>query len=167
MITDEELLMVSTIADKQVQIERHLAEAEEIIAGLKKDLETVRDKELPNAMAEVGLSSMTLTNGRKITLSTEVYASIPKDNPAAFQWLRSSGFGALIKNVISVEFGKDEDALATEAAETLASAGFSPTQKETVHPMTLKAFLKEQIGKGTDVPLKDFGAFVVTRSKVS
>lgn len=167
-ITDEEFSLISKLAHKQVELESAIEQLEEALKKKKQELNDVRDRDLPNALAEVGVASVTLKNGAKISVKQEVYASIPEARAqAAFHWLRSNDFGALIKNVISAEFGKGEDEAAIEAARLLAEGGFTPHQKESVHPMTLKAFLKEQVEKGTEVPLDLFGAYVVNRTKVA
>lgn len=167
VITDDELSSVAALASRQAELEYRIKRGESLLDDLKKEWRQIAEHDLPNAIQEVGLSTFTLADGRKISTKTEVYASIPKDNPnKAFAWLRANGHGALIKNVISAEFGKGEDEQAVEAASALAEAGFKPSQKESVHPMTLKAFLKEQLEKGVDVPLEDFGAHIVTRAKV-
>jgi hypothetical protein len=102
-----------------------------------------------------------------VSTKQEYYASIPAEKSGqAFAWLREHGYGAIIKNVISAEFGKGEDEKALEAATVLAEAGFKPSQKESVHPMTLKAFVKEQMEKGNEVPADLLGVFTITRSKV-
>ena len=45
--------------------------------------------------------------------------------------------------------------------------GLNYEQKETVHPQTLKALLKEQMALGKiDVPLDTFNAYVVTKAVV-
>lgn len=165
--TDEELAMVSKLAAKQRDLENSIAEMEEGLKKAKADLDQVRDKELPNALAEIGLSELKLTDGTKISIKTEVYANISEErSQAAFAWLRKNGHGALVKNIISAEFGKGEDEKAIEAATVLAEAGFSPKQKESVHAMTLKAFVKEQVNQGADIPLDLFGAHIVNRTKV-
>ena len=40
-------------------------------------------------------------------------------------------------------------------------------QAEKVEPMTLKAFVREQIEKGKDVPADLFGVYVATRTKIT
>lgn len=165
--TDEELALVSSLAEKQIRLEKEFKRLQEQTDLKKKELLIVSDRELPAAIAETGLAGFTLTNGRKVSIKTEVFAAITEERAAkAFAWLRENKFGSLIKNVISVEFGKGEDEKALEAATILAEAGFQPQQKEGVHPMTLKAFLREQLSKGNDVPLELFGAFIIDRAKV-
>lgn len=166
-ITDAELTQVTALAELQVRQEKFVAQLEEDLKAAKEALRKTSDVDLPNAMSEVGLTAFTLTNGHKISIKEEVYASIPKDyQEQAFMWLRDHDFGALIKNQIIAEFGKGEDEAARDAAMLLAEHGWKPQQKESVHPMTLKAFIREQLAEGHEVPLDFFGATVVNRAVV-
>ncbi len=166
-LTNDELAQVTALAELQVVQENEVENLEEELKAAKERLRKTSDVDLPNVMAEIGMSAFTLTNGHKITIKEEVYASIPKDEQErAFAWLRNHEFGALIKNQIIAEFGKGEDEAAHEAAMLLAEHGWKPTQKESVHPMTLKAFIREQLSEGREVPLDFFGATIVNRAVI-
>lgn len=168
MITDDEYAMISNLAAKQVQLEKDLAKLEEDLEAKKKELNRVRDNDLPNALLEIGIQEVTLKSGHKISIKREAYASITEERQAAcFAWLRDHGHGSIIKNLIYAEFGKGEDEKAIEAASVLAEAGFQPNQKESVHPQTLKAFIRELDEKGEEFPYETFGAFIVNRSKIT
>ena len=41
------------------------------------------------------------------------------------------------------------------------------TQKEWVEPMTLKAFVREQVEKGADLPLETFNVYIGQKSKIT
>ena len=73
----------------------------------------------------------------------------------------------MIKNQISAEFGKGEDKSAGEFIDNIKSLGYEPKQKVWVEPMTLKAFVREQIAEGVDIPLVTFGIFVGAETKIS
>ena len=99
-------------------------------------------------MQELGLESLTLKDGSAVKVKQLVQASIPvKHRETAFQWLRDRGHGDLIKNQISAEFGKGEDQSAGKFIENIKSLGYEPKQKVWVEPMTLKAFVREQISR--------------------
>lgn len=164
--TNEQMKMISDLAERQVKIEEYIAKCEDNLAKAKENWRRVAEVALPNAMAEVGMSEFKLSNGTMVKVKQEVYASMPEDNGAAFAWLRSHHLDGVIKNIISCQFSKGGDADAVRAAHLLAENGFHPEQKQNVHPMTLKALIREQMDKGVDVPLKDFGAYVVNRAKV-
>lgn len=163
---DTELARIATVARKQYALEMELARIEEALEAKKKELNEVRDKELPSLMAEVQMAEFKLDNGYKVTVKDEVYCSMPEDPEPGFAWLREKGFEAIIKNFVSVAFGKGEDEVAKKAIQTLADLGLQPEIKTSVHPSTLKAFIKEQMGKGVLVPLDLFGAYSVTRAKI-
>ena len=119
-------------------------------------------------MSELGLESLTLKDGSSVKVKQLVQASIPvRYREEAFQWLRDNGHGDLIKNQVSATFGKGEDASANEFIDKISTLGYEPTQKVWVEPMTLKAFVREQITEGTELPMDKFGIFVGAETKIS
>jgi hypothetical protein len=42
----------------------------------------------------------------------------------------------------------------------LSDMGYMAVRAESVHPQTLKSFVKEQIEKGSPVPVDTFGVFI-------
>lgn len=165
--SDEQLKMISGLADRQVEIERYIAKCEENLEKAKSNWRNIAEKELPNAMQEIGMAEFKLSNGTTISVKQKVYAAIPKDNKGpAFAWLREQNLDGVIKNIVAVQFSKGEDAKALELAESLAEQGLVPEQTQTVHPQTLMALIREQLDKGVEVPLEHFGAHVVNQAKV-
>jgi hypothetical protein len=119
-------------------------------------------------MSELGLESLTLKDGSSVKVKQLVQASIPvRYREEAFQWLRDNGHGDLIKNQVSATFGKGEDTSANDFIDKISSLGYEPTQKVWVEPMTLKAFVREQITEGTELPMDKFGVFVGAETKIS
>lgn len=167
MITDEELSIVSTLSHKQLEQELLVAKLEEELKDAKKQLDFIRQVELPNALAEIGLSSVILTNGAKIEVKQKYYASIPAEfKQQAFDWLEQHNYDSIIKNVVKCEFGKGENDSAQEAMRELVSLGLRPQNEKSVHPMTLKSFVKDLFERGEEFPLDIFGAGTVAESKV-
>lgn len=167
-LTDSELRLVSQLAQRQLDLEEELENAELEVKRVKAELDQVRTVDLPNALAELGVESWTLTGGYKITCKPRYYASIPKDNKeAAFTWLKEHDLDSVIKNVVSTEFGKGEYALATQAVQELISLGFRPRQEMSVHPMTLKSLVKDLLERGVEFPLDLFGAGVVQETVIT
>jgi hypothetical protein len=85
----------------------------------------------------------------------------------AFDWLRQNGFGDLIKNNVTLTFGRNEDSTAKNLVEDLRKKGHNVNQTEKVEPMTLKAFVKEQIQQGKNVPSDIFGVYVANKTKIT
>jgi hypothetical protein len=111
-------------------------------------------------MDEMGVERLDV-DGMTVERKMIVAASIPAANKdQAFDWLRSNGLDDVIKNDITVSFGKGEDNLAGDAVGILRDRGFDPKTKTHVHPSTLKAFVKERITDGKPIDLDMFGAFI-------
>jgi hypothetical protein len=85
----------------------------------------------------------------------------------AFNWLRDNGHGDLIKNNVTLTFGRSEDAIAKQLVDELQQKGHNVKQAEKVEPMTLKAFVKEQIQKGKNVPSDLFGVYIANKTKIT
>jgi hypothetical protein len=165
--TNDSIKQISDLAKKQVDILNRIDEAEERLKELNEMLKQVSEVDLPTAMFEAGVSSFTLDNGMKVSTKEDVYASIPKGKEdEAFGWLNSNGFGGIIKHVVSASFAKEEDEIAKELISKARAMGLNPEDKRSVHSATLKAFVKEQLAQGKNIPLETFGAFQVTKATV-
>jgi len=107
-------------------------------------------------------------DGSSVDVKPNYSANITIANrEAAFNWLRQNGLGDIIKNEISVSFGRNEDNKAAGYADFARGQGFQPTQKLKVEPMTLKALVRERIEKGKDMPMDIFNVFVGNRTKLT
>jgi len=122
---------------------------------------------IPTMMSEMGLAELKLQDGSHLKVSTSYRATITEANKeAAFNWLRQNGLGDIIKNEISVSFGRNEDSRAADYAELAKGRGFSPTQKLKVEPMTLKALVRERIEAGKEMPTELFNVFVGNKTTI-
>jgi hypothetical protein len=167
-ISNEELHQLSTMVHNQVKLEAEIARAEDELAAKKEQLKTLAEIKIPETLLGMGLSELKLSTGEIVSV-TKFYACKIPDNCAdeAFDWLRNSGNGDIIKNNLILNFGKGEDDLAKEVAQELLKRGLSPEQKIFVHPMTLKSFVRERIENNEELPTNLFGVFVGNKTKVS
>jgi hypothetical protein len=166
-IEDSALDGISKLAHDAGQFEEKIEDAESLLKSLKVALHKITDEQLPELLEEMNLQKFTLTDGAKISVKPIYAASIPKTRKAeAFGWLRDNGFGDLVKNNVSVTFGRGEDTKATDFIDFCRGLGFSPDQLEKVEPMTLKAWLREQVEAGHPIPLDLFGAFISQRATI-
>ena len=118
-------------------------------------------------MESRGVQEIKLKNGDAVSYKPFYAANISKDRQEeAFNWLRDNGHGELIKNTVSVQFGKGQDEVATDLIFNLEQQGMYPDQKQKVEPMTLKAFVAEQLGKGNALPMETFGVYVGNKVKI-
>ena len=85
----------------------------------------------------------------------------------AFEWLRNNGRGDIIKNDITVTFGRGEDNKAAEYAVLARGQGIEPIQKVGVNPQTLKATFRECVESGIDMPSDYFKTFEGNQTKIT
>ena len=166
-LDDGQLDGVSGLANRAAELEQLLAKQEQAMKETKAALHKITDEQLPEALEEMGLQKFTLTDGSEISVKPVYSASIPKDRrEEAFEWLRNHEFGDLVKNNVTVTFGRGEDAAAKEFMNLCGSQGYAPDQLQKVEPMTLKAWLRERVEAGDAVPLDLFGAFISQRATI-
>ena len=137
------------------------------LKDLKKEHDRLSGEVIPTMMAEMGLSHLKLTDGSTVDVKPNYSANISVANrEKAFNWLRENGLGDIIKNEISVSFGRNEDNKAADYAELAKGQGFQPTQKMKVEPMTLKALVRERIEAGKEMPTEIFGVFSENKTTI-
>ena len=155
---------VKTLRDLEDQVKTD----EELLKDKKKELERLSGEVIPTLLSEMGISSLKLADGSAVDVKPYYAANISlKNREEAYNWLRSNGLGDIIKNEITVSFGRDEDNKATTYVNLAKGQGYQPTQKLKVEPMTLKALVRERIENGKDMPSDIFNVFVGNRTKLT
>jgi len=150
------------------ELEDEIKADEESLKNKKKEIERISGEVIPTMLSEMGLSSLKLADGSAVDVKPYYTANISIANrEAAYGWLRSNGLGDIIKNDITVSFGRNEDNKAAQYANLARGQGFEPTQKLKVEPMTLKALVRERIEAGKDMPMDIFNVFVGNRTKIT
>ena len=161
---------LKALTDKSNELEEVLfkvGEIEQQLGELKAKSREISETTIPSMLSELGLSEITLINGSKVSTSAYYSARITDENREdAFAWLDENGFSDIIKNTVSVSFGREEDDSAKKLLETLDTDGYKTAQKKHVEPMTLKAFVREQVEKGSDLPLETFNVYIGQKTKV-
>jgi len=164
-VTDGELSIVSTLANKQLKLATEVAELEANLKAKKEELRLTSEQELPDAMQQAGLTQIKLSSGENISINEFYNAHISKANQEkAYGWLVANGHEGLIKNEVLLKFGREETGVVDETVSALQSRGLSPEVRQSVHPSTLKAFVKEQVTTGNDIPTEPFGIYIGTKA---
>ena len=164
---------ITTIAQECVnlkKIEDEIAELEERLKDKKSDADHISSKVIPELLAEQGLSEIKLADGSKVSVRKEFRATLPKDEvrrDAAYKWLRDQGLGDIIKNNVSVTFGKGEDDKAQSLIDLAVDNGYEPNQKSDVAWNTLTALYEERVKAGLDMPSDVFHLWIKDKTKIS
>ena len=163
----ENIQSLADQVEKLNTLDQQVALLEKNLKQKKKDFEYLSGEVIPTMMAEMGLSQLKLMDGSSVDVKPNYSANITIANrDAAFNWLRTNGLGDIIKNEISVSFGRNEDNKAADYAALASERGYQPTQKLKVEPMTLKALVRERIENGKEMPTELFNVFVGNKTTI-
>ena len=161
---------IGTISEKCNEL---LSLQKEIVTK-KAELSVVEDRAnilqelvIPDLMQEAGVSFIKLADGSSVEVKPSIKASITLDNAEkAYSWLRENGHGDLIKNTLTASFNKEEDGKASYLMKLFEEQGYNYQRKEKVEPMTLKAFVSEQIERGKNVPMDLFSVYISNKTTI-
>ena len=167
-----DLAMSMNITDsckKLLETQKKIEVTEEELKKLKDVETTLSEQTIPNLMQQAGVELIKLEGGISVEVKPFYSARIPSSkSEEAFAWLRDNGHGDLIKNQVSLEFGMKQDNEAKSLIEELKAKGLPVKQKTTVHPSSLRGFVREQIQDlGKDVPAELFGTYVANKTKIT
>ena len=150
------------------KLEDEVKEDEERLKDKKQKIDKLSGIAIPEIMESMKLKTMKLSDGSGIEIREMYSATIPVANKeGAFNWLRNNGLGDLIKNEITVSFGRNEDNKASEYADLARGRGYQPSQKLKVEPMTLKALFRERSENNQELPAEHFNLFKGNRTKIT
>ena len=170
LLDDIEITDIASECIKLKQKEDEIAQIEEQLKNKKAEADDISSRVIPELLAEQGLSEIKLSDGSKVAVKKEFRATVPKDDlkrEAALQWLRDQGLGDIIKNNVSVSFGKGEDDKAEQLLRLAADNGFEPQQKSDVAWNTLSALYQERVEAGLDMPSESFSLWIKDKTKIS
>ena len=157
---------LSDLVRKLRAVEDNISDTEKHLKALKAEKQKLSVENIPALMDEMGVERLDV-DGVTVTRKMMVHASIPKDRKdEALGWLRSEGLDDIIKNDVTCSFGKGEDNIAGDVLGMLQERGYDVSAKTYVHPMTLKAFVKERMESGKPIDLDMFGAFVANAAEI-
>lgn len=165
--TDGELLTISNLVKEQVSLEDQIEMLNEDLKEKGKRLRQLSEEHIPAALKAVGTSQFRTDDGLEVDVKEKMSASVSKKNkPLVVAWLREHGHGSLVKNLVSAVFGRDQDEDAIRALNILTDSGFEAQQEVDVNTTTLKAFVKEQLEAGEDIPLEMFGVYIYNSTTI-
>jgi len=160
-----------SLSDKVLELkdlEDEIQNAEESINKLKEKARILSQVEIPLMMHEMHITKLKLKDGESVEIKPFYSASIvPEVQEQAFEWLRNNGLGDIIKNDITVTFGRGEDNKAANYAVLARGQGFEPVQKINVHAQTLKAVVRERLEAGQEMPSDLFKTFAGNQTKIT
>jgi hypothetical protein len=144
-----ELTMIRDLAAELYKAERDLAKLLLDVDAKKAEIENLELRRIPAAMQAVGARRFDLEKGFRVEVEDLIKGSILVANRGdAFAWLDDHGH-LIVKRVITVSFGKDEDKWAKKFIADMAKRK-KPLRaeiKEAIHDGTLQKFVREMVAK--------------------
>lgn len=169
-LTKDELASVTLIAKRLVNSHKLREECEKEIEKLDGVIRELEMTLLPDALTQVGLSSIKLDNGVEIEVQPFYSCSVSDTNPEekakAIKWLRDNSHSQLIKQEFKVPFKAGDNKTADKFRAALIKAGRVFKESESVNAQTLKSFMKEQLEAGKPFPMDIFRAYTGKKATV-
>jgi hypothetical protein len=146
--------------------------AEDHLQKCKQAEDRLLTKEIPELLALMRLKECVTSSGIEVTVKRDIKASLPGHDRiearlGALRWLIEQGHGGVIKNVVSIDLDRGEDARADELVVELRAKGFEPIAKKDVHAQTLGALVRELMTEGKIVPKNLFNLFDLKIAKLA
>ena len=170
MLDNIEITDIAQQCIKLKKVEDDIEELEEKLKMKKEEADQISSRTIPELLQEQGLQEIKLADGSKVSVKKEFRATLPKDDlrrESAYQWLRDQGLGDIIKNNVTVSFGRGEDNKANQLMDLAVANGFTPQQKSDVAWNTLTALYEERVKAGLDMPSDVFSLWIKDKTKIS
>lgn len=183
---DEGLALVATLARRQVELEDALIAHEAEGKALRADLQLIAERDLPAAMAGVGLSQFRLTDGTVISEKlvyrcgqlddSEDDPKKPDRKPLserlkAFEWFREEGHSDLVKTNVTILTGRGLESFVDDLMAWLRdhpkANQVAVKRARTVLWNTLSAFVKAEDEALREPPLDLLGVSKIHVAKVT
>jgi len=156
---------------KLTELTATLQETEMALAMMEAEVKRVtqvildlKEQQIPELMEDLGVAEYTTSEGVKVSLKKNVFASLGASNSpkamAAYKWLDDNGHGTLIKRNVVVSFPREQAEEAALLADSLREQHFATKIESKVEPSTLRSFVAQALDKGEDIPLDTFSVFV-------
>lgn len=164
---DNILAQIAVTARDILEARDDVVQAEEILKQKQARLRSLQEDILPELMAEAGQEELTTIDGLKVSIKELVRGQPSKENEReAFEWLRESGNGGIIKAKLEADLGKGDKEKIDAAIAALAPLGIRAAPKQTVHWQTLGALVREKLAAGENVPLDLLGVHMWKQAEV-
>jgi hypothetical protein len=143
MISDS----LSILIDKVSGYDKEIADLDAVIKERKEYRDKILEDDIPSLLHENGLEYAPLSDGRVVSIDSIVSVS-QLDKEKLRTWLEMNGYDSVIKT--EFQFPKGSDTSYFEVM--LRDEGVDFSKEIIIHPMTLKALMKEHLGSGGDYP---------------
>lgn len=148
---------VMLFATRSTAIDAELEVFKEQIAALTSEQKDIEENKLPGVLIALGMTDFGMKDGSKIKVEAAFQGTVAVKDPVQrdlqIAWLIANEGQDLVKNTITLSFGRGQDAEAKALCAILLEYGFTYEMSEAVHAGSLGSFIKEKMTNGEEVPL--------------
>lgn len=161
-VDDAGLRRVAERVQRVIELENEIDEREAELKMMKAELRELQITTLPPLMMAAGASKFRTADGRyDVEKKLLIEGSLPKDphrRATAVTQIEHYGGGDLIKPKVEIPFAREQLKDAMKLITQLRQRGLNPAFFQDIHPMTLKAWVREGLANGRALPsLEDIG----------
>ena len=167
--TEEELSNISTWAEKALELTAEIAEVEAYLAQLEKKLARIEEVELPEALMTANMLEFTMLNGGKISIKDVLQGGLSKEPDVreyTMQWVIDNDGEDIIKDHFEIDYVKGDYDSAIALRKILNENKIHFDEFESIHGMTLQAFLREKLREEVMPPFDKMGIRYFKRADI-
>lgn len=155
-----ELKELAKLADQLFEAQTKAAELTADLQVQNKIVQRLAEFDIPEAMEDVGVDSLTTNTGLVIKVDDKLHAKkLTQAHGKALDWLREHDQGGLIKTLVGIPFTAGSESDADELVDRLSGEGIMAAKSCEVHHSSLAATLRKMLEDGEEIPLELLGAY--------
>ena len=153
-----EVSAISDTANALLKKQEEAAELEKKLKEINSEIHRIESVDLPEMMQEFGVKELLLEDGSKVSIRPIIRASLPtstgiarekdpmkrQDMHARFRrgvkYLEEHGAGAIVKNILEADLGKDSAEISEKAQQALRDLGIPSRADQTVNTNSLSSW---------------------------
>lgn len=167
--TKQVLKEVGDACNRLKELKAKQAELELELKNLTGTIRQFEEVTVPDLLSSAGLEEIKLESGEKVKVKQVYTASIRPENWGEVKaFLVKNEEDAMIKLAVDTRFGtgRKEQEQSVRLLQFLADSDINFKSKETIHPMTLKSYVRQKIEAGEAFPADLFGVHVLNKTTI-
>jgi hypothetical protein len=168
--SDGQLARISELMAVEDQLNSAIDTHEALLSDLKQRRNEITREQLPTLMAEAGVEKFKCSaTGTEARLTFEADGALGTDQDEKdrkIDVLIDAGADEIVKMVVTVAFSKGEFEKAKQLAEELRERELAAFAARSIHPQTLKSWIKERMEAGDNLPLDEIGIWYGQVAKI-
>jgi hypothetical protein len=153
--------LIEELLDEADNLERTVTALEAQQKQIEKRRRQILEELIPNALEDMGQEGAILKGGRHVTVKDKIRATPLKENrEQVYAWLEEHGHGHIIKRKVVFPFAMGEEEKARALMDQFADQIEGAHYEKKVESPTMNAFVREELEKGTNLPMGLFNVHV-------